>query len=148
MIHVVDPSPLNWLYITFNTMPEPVLATPDGRVAPALAKAYRWITDQALEMELHRGVRFHDGTPLTANHIRQNFEQMQRWAAPHPPGTWLNLPAGTTCKTVDELTVRFHFPFPDGLAPAKLRGFHIGSPRFWRELGFGYLQHGTGEGRW
>lgn len=148
MVTVVDPSPLNWLTITFNTMLEPVRASPDGGVVPSLAKAIRWLTDRTLEIELRSGVLFHDRTPLTAQNIAVNFEQMQRWAAPHPPGTWLNLPVGTTCEVVDGLTVRFHFPAPDGLAPVKMRGFHIGSPRFWQRLGFGYARFGTGEGRW
>jgi hypothetical protein len=29
-IHVVDPSPLNWLYITWNTMEEPIRMDEDG----------------------------------------------------------------------------------------------------------------------
>jgi len=31
---------------------------------------------------------------------------------------------------IDDLTVRFHLPGPDGLAIGKMRGFHIASTAF------------------
>lgn len=145
---VVDPNPLNWLFITFHTMPEPVRADPPGNLVPSLAESLRWQDPLTLELRLRPQVRFHDGTVLTAANIVQNFTEMQRWAAPHPPGTSVNFAPETRCEVVDPLTVRFRFPAPDGLALYKLRGFHIGSPSFWGRLGFGYAAHGTGEGRW
>ena len=93
-------------------------------------------------------MRFQDGEPCTAESIKQNFDEVQRWAAPHPPGTYLNFHPDTECVVEDERTCVFRFPEPDGLALGKFRGFHIASPRFWREYGFGYATAGTGEGRW
>jgi ABC-type transport system substrate-binding protein len=105
-----------------------------------------------LELELRRGVRFQDGEHFTAHNIKQNFDEMQRWAAPHPPGTWLNFPAPeSTAEVVDDHTLRFHFPGPDGLAIGKFRGFHIASSAFWNGKdapGFGYKKFGSGEGHW
>ncbi len=124
-IYVFDPSPLNWLFITWNTMEEPIRVDQDGT-----------------------GVRFQDGEPFTAHSIKQNFDEMQRWIAPHPPGRWLNFPPESSCEVVNEHTVRFHFPGPDGLALGKMRGFHIASSAFWREQGFGYAKLGSGEGHW
>jgi hypothetical protein len=49
---------------------------------------------------------------------------------------------------VDDQTLRFHFPGPDGLALGKMRGFHIASSAFWREQGFGYDKLGSGEAHW
>lgn len=147
-IHVVDPSPLNWLFITWNTMEEPIRVDRDGRIVPALSTDARWIGETTLELDLRTEVRFQDGEPFTAHNIKQNFDEMQRWAAPHPPGTWLNFPPESQCEVVDDHTVRFHFPAPDGLAVGKMRGFHIASSRFWSEIGFGYAKFGTGEGHW
>ncbi len=147
-IQVVDPSPLNWLFITWNTMEEPIRVDQDGRVVPALATDARWLDEHTLELKLRTGVRFQDGEPFTAHNIKQNFDEMQHWAAPHPPGTWLNFPPESVCEVVDEHTVRFRFPGPDGLALGKMRGFHIASSAFWREQGFGYAKFGSGEGHW
>jgi len=41
-IHVVDPSPLNWLFITWNTMEEPIRVDQEGRVVNALATGAHW----------------------------------------------------------------------------------------------------------
>ncbi len=131
-IHVVDPSPLNWLFITWNTMEEPIRVDQEGHIVPAL----------------RQGVRFQDGEPFTAYSIKQNFAEMQRWIAPHPPGSWLNFPPESVCEVVDDYIVRFRFPGPDGLALTKMRGFHIASSAFWHEQGFGYAKLGSGEGHW
>ena len=97
-------------------MEEPIRVDEDGRVAFALATDARWPDDTTLELSLREGVRFQDGEPFSAHSLKQNFDEMQRWAAPHPPGTWLNFPPESVCEVVDEHTVRFEFPAPDGLA--------------------------------
>jgi len=147
-IFVFDPSPFNWLYVVFNTMEEITRAGRDGRMIGALAEEAVWLSDRTLELKLHKGVLFHNNQPFTAHHLLQSFLEMQRFDAPHPPGTWLNLPKETVCEVIDDHTVRFHFPKPDGLALGKMRGLHISHERFWRELGFGYAKIGTGEGHW
>ena len=149
-VHVVDPSPLNWLFITWNTMEEPVRTDQDGRIVHALAESSRWVDDRTLELRLRSGVRFQDGERFTAHSIKQNFDEMQRWAAPHPPGTWLNFPPESVAEVVDDATIRFRLPEPDGLAPTKFRGFHIASSAFWgpNGPGFGYKKFGSGDGHW
>ena len=73
---------------------------------------------------------------------------MQRWAAPHPPATYLNFHPDTECVVEDERTCVFRFPEPDGLVMGKFRGFHIAGPSFWHTHGFGYKKTGSGEGHW
>ena len=114
-VHVVDPSPLNWLFITWNTMEEPIRIDQDGRVVHSLAESSEWLDDRTLELRLRRNVRFQDGEHFTAHNVKQNFDEMQRWAAPHPPGTWLNFPAPqSTAEVVDDHTLRFSLPGPTG----------------------------------
>src|SRR5215472_7317210 len=108
----------------------------------------RWPDDHTLELDLRTGVRFQDGEPFTAHNVKQNFDEMQRWVAPHPPGSWLNFPPESVCDVVNDQMVRFRFPGPEGLALGKMRGFHIASSAFWREQGFGYAKLGSGEGHW
>ena len=147
-IHVVDASPLNWLYITYNTVEELVRVSHNGTIKPAAMSTYRWVDDQILEVEIRGDEFFPDGEPLTAAIVKRSFDEQMRWHAPHPPGTHFNPHAGTTCEAVDDSTVRFHLAAPDGLMLGKLRATHIMSTRFWDELGFGYKRNGTGEGHW
>ena len=147
-IHVIDPSPLNWLYVLYNAVEELVRVSPDGHIEPAAMRAYRWADNRTLEVELRNDDRFPDGQPLTAATVTRAFDEVMRWAAPHPPGTHFNLLPGTRCEVTGEHAVRFHFPAPDGLALGKLRAMHLMSTRFWGDLGFGYKRRGTGEGHW
>ena len=86
-LNVFDPHPLNWLFITWNTMEEPVRTDHEGHTVLALAEAAEWRADGGFAVTVRRGARFQDGEPCTAHSIKQNFDEVQTWAAPHPPGT-------------------------------------------------------------
>lgn len=149
VVHVVDPNPLNWLYITYNTVEELVRAAPDGTIEPAAMESYHWADDgRTLRIEVREGEIFPDGEPLTAHSVKRAFDEVMRWAAPHPPGTQFNLAPDTSCEATGERGVRFRFPEPDGLALGKLRAMHIMSMGFWGGPGFGYERQGSGEGHW
>ncbi len=147
-VRVVDPNPLNWLYITYNTVEEPIRVTEQGKVRPAAMSRYRWREEQALEITVRDGERFADGTVLDAESVRRSFVEQIRWQSPHPPGTHLNIDQRTRAEVVDHRTLRLHLPHPDGLTVGKLRATHVMSERFWRDLGFGYEREKTGEGNW
>lgn len=147
-IRIVDPNPLNWLFITWNTVEEPVRTDADGNIVGAAMQDFRWIDDTTLEVDIRQGVRFQDGEALTAEHFVRSFVEVQRWKAPHPPGTYLNWHPETIVEVVDDHKVRMRFPEPEGLALGKFRGMHIMNTRFWDELGYGYEKTGTGEGHY
>lgn len=147
-IQVVDPHPLNWLYITYNTVEELVRTNVNGNIVPAAMKGYKWTDDRTLDIKLRPQNRFQDGEPMTAQSVKRSFDEQVRWAAPHPPGTQFNPLPGTTCEVTGQHSVRFHLPAPDGLMVGKLRATHIMSTRFWDELGFGYKRNRSGEGHW
>lgn len=147
-IYVVDRSPLNWLYITYNTVEELVRTDEKGHVVPAAMESYKWVDDLTLEVYL-RPNKFQSGEPLTARNVKQSFDEMQKRQAPHPPGTQFNLYPGTRMEVVDETTVRYHLPKPDGMVFGKMRAMHLMNPLFWDTIGFGYTRRDkTGEGHW
>ncbi|MDP9408930.1 MAG: ABC transporter substrate-binding protein [Actinomycetota bacterium] len=147
VVRVVDPSPLNWLHITYNTVEELVRVTTQGKIRPAAMRRYRWVDDRTLEVDVREGERFPDGEPLNALSVKRSFDEVARWTAPHPTGTHFNIDPRTSCEVIEERTVRFYLPEPDGLALGKLRAAHLMSTRFWEEIGFVYKRNGTGEGR-
>ena len=148
VITVVDPSPVNWLSITWNTMEELVRVDKDGRTVPTLAESYRWINDNTMEFKLRKGVTFQDGEAFNAKEFRRSFDEVQKWDAPHPPGSFLNFPKETKLDVIDDYTVRFTFPTTDSAALMKFRGMHVASTRFWNELGFKSKATGNAEGHW
>jgi ABC-type transport system substrate-binding protein len=148
VITVVDPSPVNWLSITWNTMEELVRVDENGRTVPTLAKSWRWIDNKTVEFKLRDGVTFHDDEKFTGPVFRRSFDEVQRWDNPHPPGAFLNFAKTTKLDVVDDKTVRFTFPEADGSSVMKFRGMHVASTRFWDELGFVSKKTKSGEGSW
>ena len=147
-IRVVDRSPLNWLYITYNTVEELVRTDEKGHIVPAAMKSYEWIDDTTLEVKL-RPNTFQNGEPLTAKNVKQSFDEMTARKSPHPPGTQFNLLSGMTLEVVDDETVRYKLPQPDGTVLGKMRAMHIMNPLFWDTIGFGFKRgKKTGEGHW
>ncbi len=147
-ISVVDPSPLNWLSITWNTMEELVRVDTDGNTVPNLAESWKWIDPKTLEFKLRRNVTFQDGEKFTAAVFRRSFDEVQRWKVPHPPGAFLNFDPQTKLAVLDDYTVRFTFPRTDAAAIMKFRGMHVGSTKFWDTGGFVDKKTGTAESHW
>ena len=144
-VDIVDPNPLNWLFITWNTMEEPVRTDERGHIVGAVMEDSRWADEKTFEVGVRRGLRFQDGEDLNAQHVKRAFDEVQRWKAPHPPGTSLNFHREAMAAVVDEHKVPLRFPEPDGLVLGKFPEMHVPSTRFWEE-GFGYRKNGTGEG--
>lgn len=147
-VTVVDPSPVNWLSVTWNTMEELLRVDSKGDPQPALAESWKWVDDKTLEFKLRQGVTFQDGEKFDAKVFRRSFDEVQRWENPHPPGAFLNFDKATKLEIVDDSTVRFVFPKPDGAALMKFRGMHVGSTAFWDKLGFIDKTKQSAEGHW
>lgn len=148
VINIVDPSPVNWLSITWNTMEELVRVDKDGRTVPTLAESYRWVNPTTMEFKLRKGVSFQDGEAFNAKVFRRSFDEVQKSENPHPPGAFLNFPKETKLEIVDDYTVRFIFPSADSGAIMKFRGMHVASTKFWNTNAFKNKKTGNAEGNW
>lgn len=60
-INVVDYSPLNWLYITYNTVEELIRTDPGGHITPAAMSGFKWLDDVTLGIKVREGEVFQDG---------------------------------------------------------------------------------------
>ena len=147
-VRVVDPSPVNWLSITWNTMEEANRVDHEGMGQPSLASGWRWVDDETLEIDVRENVVFQDGERYDASIFKLAFDKVQEWTNPHPPGAFLNFAQDTVLEVVDASKVRMRFPGGDSAALMKLRGMHIPSTRFWNEWGFIDPKTGSAEGHW
>lgn len=78
-----------------------------GRFVPRLAESWRAIDDRTWEFKLREGVRFHDGTPFTAEDVAFSYARVPN--VPNSPGPFT--PAVrliSRVEVVDPRTVRFH----------------------------------------
>ena len=146
-VTVVDPSPVNWLSITWNTMEEANRVDHDGIGQPSLARSWQWLDGETLELKMRDAV-YQDGETFTPEMFKLGFDKVQEWTNPHPPGAFLNFSRDASCEVVDGETVRMRFPGGDSAAVMKLRGMHLPSTRFWNEWGFVDPKTGSAEGHW
>ena len=146
-VTVVDPSPVNWLSITWNTMEEANRVDHAGMGQPSLCTGWKWVDDETLELDIRPTV-FQDGETYDAKIFKLAFDKVQEWTNPHPPGAFLNFAQDTSVTVIDDHKVRMTFPGGDSAALMKLRGMHIPSTRFWNEWGFVDPETGSAEGHW
>src|ERR1700722_6582157 len=82
----------------------------DGKVTPMLASAYTWGPgDKSLTFTIRSGVKFSNGTPLTANDVAYTFNLLKKYPALDLPGVWSVL-SSVTATGADTVTMDFSAP--------------------------------------
>ena len=100
-------TPFMMLYAMHDALVKPM---PDKTVAPSLAESWTVSKDgRVYEFVLRKGVKFHNGDPLTAEDVKFSFERYKGAAA-----TTLKARVASV-EIVDPLRIRFRFkqPWPD-----------------------------------
>jgi len=115
----------------------------DNNWVPCLAVDWRWVDERTIEFKLREAVKFHNGEKFNAEAVSINWEQYKKMESPRP-FRFTVLPDETKLLIVDENTVRFTLPEPDGLALVKFLMFPQIAPAFFKEHKFdqknwGYL---------
>ncbi|HYF08797.1 MAG TPA: ABC transporter substrate-binding protein [Acetobacteraceae bacterium] len=77
------------------------------RMQPVLAESWRAVSETVWEFRLREGVRFHDGTPLTADDVAFTFARVP--TVPNSPGPFTpSVRLIERVEVVDPRTIRFH----------------------------------------
>lgn len=108
----------------------------DNHFIPCLAESWKWIDERTIEFSLRRGVTFHNGEPFNSEAVRLNWEAYNKLKNPSFPG-FSSIQNGTIFTTIDDFTVRFTFPEPDGMALMRVRWFLQFAPDFLSRYQFG-----------
>jgi len=95
---------------------------------PALATRWTFVNPTTVRFELRRGVKFHDGTPLTADDVVFSFQRIRQ-----PQGTMSIYVTGVSdVRKVDDFTVEFTLAGPNPILLRNLTSFFIMS-KSWAE---------------
>ena len=83
------------------------------RYVPLVAKSYKFVDDTTLDVTLRKGVKFHDGSPLTADDVVYTY----RWTSDPKSGTNQGRKIHRWLKSVerladDKLRFKLNFPYP------------------------------------
>ena len=111
-----------------------VMLEKDKNLVPCLAEEWKWINDRTIEFRLRQGVFFHNGEPFNAEVVGINWEAYKALKSPYFP--FMTIPDETVFEIVNEYTVRFTFPEPDGIALAKFGYFVLVAPAFYKQHKF------------
>ena len=97
---------------------------PDGKLIPALAVSWKPLDDLTWEFKLRRNVKFHDGTPFTAQDVVATYQRVPN--VPNSPSSMATFvkPIVET-RVVDPYTIVFRTAAPHVLLPSDLAGVYI-----------------------
>ena len=92
---------------------------PDSRLIPGIATSWKAIDDKTWEYKLRRGVKFHDGSELTAEDVAFSIDRVPQ--VPNSPGPFSAYTKAIIAKEiVDPYTIRFKYASPYPLSPNDL----------------------------
>jgi peptide/nickel transport system substrate-binding protein len=101
---------------------------PDSRMIPGLATSWKAIDDKTWEFKLRKGVRFHDGSELTAEDVAFSIDRVAQ--IPNSPGPFVAYTKAIVGKEIpDPYTIRFKTAAPHPLMPNDLSTIYIVSKK-------------------
>ncbi len=101
---------------------------PDSKMIPGLATSWKPVDDRTWEFRLRKGVRFTDGSELTAEDVVFSIDRVPN--VPNSPGPFSAYTKAIVAKEiVDPYTVRFRYAAPYPLAPNDLSTIYIVSKK-------------------
>ncbi len=94
------------------------------KFVPALAVSWKAIDDLTWEFKLRKGVRFHDGTPFSAEDVVATYKRVPN--VPNSPSSFATFTKPIVdVKVVDPLTIIFKTASPHVLLPSDLAAVYI-----------------------
>jgi peptide/nickel transport system substrate-binding protein len=101
---------------------------PDSKMIPGLATSWKAVDDRTWEFKLRRGVKFTDGTELTAEDVVFSIDRVPN--VPNSPGPFSAYTKAIVGKEiVDPYTIRFKTAAPHPLMPNDLSTIYIVSKK-------------------
>lgn len=96
---------------------------PNQALIPGLAESWKAIDDTTWEFKLRKGVKFHDGSPFTADDVLCTFKRAPN--VPNSPSSFGLYLKGKTAEKVDDYTVLIKTENPQPLVPNDLSTIYI-----------------------
>ena len=98
------------------------------RLRPGLAVSWKAIDDTTWQFKLRKGVRWHDGTPFSADDVIFTINRIEA-GVPNSPSSFATFTSGKTVVRVDDYTIRVTTKDPYPLMPNDLATFAIVSKK-------------------
>lgn len=96
---------------------------PNQALIPGLAESWKAVNETTWEFKLRKGVKFHDGSPFTADDVLCSFQRAPN--VPNSPSSFGLYLKGKTAEKVDDYTVLVKTSTPQPLVPNDLSTIYI-----------------------
>ena len=93
-----------------------VTRSPDGKIVPQIAKAWRYESDTVLVLDIRTDVKFHDGTPLTVDDVVWSVQRITDPAFKSPQLSQFNSIVKAEAVGPDRVRLTTSSPYPALLA--------------------------------
>lgn len=103
-------------YVYRNIFDNLVTRDDSGKIVPEIATAWRQISDTEIEFDIRKGVKFHDGTPLTAEDVAYSIHRIISPDFKSPQLSQFNRIDKATAVGADKLRIVTKGPYPVLLA--------------------------------
>ncbi len=117
----LDPTQEGYTFVQYGLAETLTRVTPDQQIVPWLAETIEQVDDVTWKVVLHNNITFHDGSPVTADTVRESFERALETQA----AAARFMDPETSFEVVDEQTLRFILPEPRGSFLNNLASFHF-----------------------
>jgi peptide/nickel transport system substrate-binding protein len=105
-----------------------ILRDPHGKLMPGLATSWRAIDNLTWEFKLRQGVKFHDGTPFTAEDVVFSLKRVPN--VPNSPSSFATFTKPIVdIKVLDPYTIQFKTAEPHVLLPSDMASVAIVSKK-------------------
>ncbi len=143
----LDPTIDSTPYTEIKLMMDPLFAlSPEMKIEPGLATAWKTIDNTTWELTLRPGVKFHNGDPFTAADVKFNFDRILDPATKsRQPSAYYALVKDT--QVVDDLTLRILTKAPWPTLPESVSYMRVAPAKYFKEVGadaFAQKPVGTG----
>jgi peptide/nickel transport system substrate-binding protein len=99
-----------------NIFDNVVTRSPDGKIVPQIAKAWRYENDTTLVLDIRTDVKFHDGTPLTVDDVVWSVQRIIDPAFKSPQLSQFNSIVKAEAVGTDRVRLTTSTPYPALLA--------------------------------
>ena len=100
----------------------------DSRMIPGIATSWKAVDDKTWEFKLRKGIKFHDGSELTAEDVAFSIDRVAQ--IPNSPGPFVAYTKAIIAKEIpDPYTIRFKTAAPHPLMPNDLSTIYIVSKK-------------------
>jgi len=100
---------------------------PKNKLIPGLAESWKAIDDNTWEFKLRKNVKWHDGTPFTADDVIFTFERAPN--VPNSPASFASAVKGKSVEKIDDHTIHISTAAPHPLMPNDMSSLLIVSKK-------------------